>query len=324
MANWELKRRATSTVTRTIGEAPLRRLVRKVSLSGLELVRRSDEKEWVPLHTLALFREEAKGAAKTNDLAALAQSRKSAMGRFIAIMLGGGVVSVASAVLATAGARSPSIGAGALAMGLVMAGWVAGMALAIKHGGRSSGRTRVAETQPALSQPLDEALRSLETALAKTPDAVRRAVNLSELEAGVAAMHRKRDLLRSLHSPGDERLQLLSELATAKECMTKATDAASADAFADEIRSIEGLLASLDRAATAAAESEARERAMVNELEALRHAVVQAAIAGTPENEMIERLASLRRQIEEETAIEKDLSAGDTHARTRALDPQKA
>lgn len=51
----------------------------------------------------------------------------------------------------------------------------------------------------------------------------------------------------------------------------------------------------------------------MNELEALCHAVVRVSAAGTADDELLDRLASVRRALEEESAIEQDLSRGVRH-----------
>lgn len=309
LPTWSVKTKAASRV-RTYNDGALRRLIRKCTLSGLELVKYPLGDEWVPLHTVPLFREEATGGATALDTKALARNREMAMRRFIVLMIGSGVTGIATGIAAATGAQGAVVGFSMASMAFLAGGWITGMIMAVKYGGNSRGKPSVATTTTPVLDELARAIASLERSVAAAPQSVRDLIALPALRDGAAAMRRKRALLRSLQSPEDPRPGLLAELATARECAAKATDASSADAFADEIRSIKGLLESLDRALESAAEAESRERAMVNELEALSHAVVAATVAGSGEDALVDRLASLRRTLEEESAIEQDLSRG--------------
>ena len=320
MATYEVKRRESSSNIRVFDEGRLRYSIRKVSLSGTELVRTGPNEPWIPLHTLPLFREEATGAANATDTGVLARARSDAFKRFIGFMTMGGLLGVATGIVALGGNTGATTVVGGISLAMVVAGWVAGMALAIKHGARSTGRPRKVSTEAP--DALAKALASLETALAQASDDVRRSVDLADVRGGIAAARRKRTLLAAIHHVEDPRPALLADLATAKARAAATTDASAADAFADEIRSIEGLLDSMDRAARAAAESEARERALLNELEALRLAVLSANTGAGTVNAVTDHLASVRGQLQEEAAIESDL-ANDFLATSRRLDPQK-
>jgi hypothetical protein len=142
---------------------------------------------------------------------------------------------------------------------------------------------------------------------------------MPSLKESAARLRKNRELLSSV--PTEEaRAALVRELDAAKAKAASA-GAGSADAFADQVRAIEGHLKSLDGAAAAIAETEARARALLHEVEALRVDVLRAGADSKVDDELLERLHAVRRELEAETAIEEQLSRGMPAAHARAIGP---
>ena len=330
MAVWIYRRDPSSKLLASYTDQELMRFVRMGTASGMELVKLDERSsDWVPLYTLPWFRELVK-AAPDADLELIAMRRRSKKWRVLGGVLGG-YMSLAFM--------------GGLLSGLPAAQRPAGAAISLgiaaAVGGIIAYRTRVKRKAVIKQTPhieahdaLSDAIAALEQDLAQASSAVRATADVTTIRNVVANLRAQGSQLEAL-AGRESRDALLKELQVcqARAAAAEGADPSLRDALADEVRAIEGRIRSLERAEAARIENAARLRAMLHEVHGLRLALGRTRVDVSLEDQTIERLRELKRQLEAETRIADDLDAAlraDTEhdeimkkqrATTRAIGP---
>jgi hypothetical protein len=321
MAEWIYKRDPSGKFTALYNDEQLAKFVRLGTVSGAEMVKPSDGNgEWVPVHTLPWYAA-AVGAKPGADLEMIALKRHRYRGAKLVGFIVGGYVSVATALGAIAATNANN--RPALIAGIVVAAG-AGVAALVRRS-RSRRQPSALPATPraeAKADELVEALHTLELELEAAPPAVRARVDVTEIKRAASALREQRAVLATLLA-ADPRVELEKELAAVREQAKGVSDPSLQDAFSDQVRTIEGRIKSLESARAAAAENEARQRALLHEVCSLRIELGRARVDFSVEDRTLDRLTQLKQQLDDETRIAAELDDSiRAQAVPRAIGPR--
>jgi hypothetical protein len=293
---------------KTVDEAGLRRLLRKGDLSGVELARPSTEPEWRPLHDWPVFREEVPvlGAPSAAARQRVQQKFLWHLAVFVAVVGG----------LTLSNGEFPLWG---LFWAVAIAGH-ARRAWPALTAGRTASPEPVASTSAAgapvqaatAAAPIEEAVPGLEAALEAleqtSQDPNGTAPDVAAIRRAATDLHDRRSALTRLCDPVEmQRLQ--GDLVQARARAASAPDARTSEAFESEARAIQERLDSMSDAASAAARLEARERALLHQVEALRLAAARVrADQEGPGPGVAEQAARLTHELRAASEVEEHLA----------------
>ncbi len=323
-AQWLVRPARSGGLVTAWTEDDMKRAVSLGRLSGAELVKPETGGDWQPLHTLAWFAALA-GVEPGSDMAALSRKRAirhplrvitRAFGSYI------GVVTFASSVVAAVQGKPAALAGGAV-IGGGLAWWITSM---VRQHRAAVRRYQAAKNAPpesvapatAEAEPLDAAVAALEREVEKMGGAGVAPVSPGTLRRCAEQLREQRRGLESVVA-GEDPDALVRELGAAREKLAEAREPSLVDALGDQIRALEERQQSMERARQALLENDARRRALLHEVEALRLRLGRSAVDGRLEDETFERLAELTRQIND--ASEEARSAARAKPRARALGP---
>jgi hypothetical protein len=290
-----------------MSEEKLRKKLRKDDLSGLELARVEGETEWRPLHDLPLFLEEVPGQGDPRDIARRRVARGFAWHLLVFVAIVGAFVAFGNGFpfwalfwgigLFFHGAKSvPSI------VGLAQEGKLFGDppdAQAALPASRAQARAR---------DDLDEEVARIKELLEERggDDAAELASDVDVLAAQVRELIAHEVDLDQLTSDA-ERAALAEELAAAEQQLAHA-GAADRELYAAQVQALRARRATMDDAVSAQARLLARKSVAINQLKQLRLDLTQAKASGARLDDLSDRVADLRIQVEADREAEQVLS----------------
>lgn len=307
MSNWLIQRKGR---VRSMDEDELRSRLRRGRLTGAELVRREEDRDWKPLFNLSIYKEEA-----PLDRDPIWESQR----RLIVPMI---MHCVAFAMIVGQQHGPAPVWAIPWAVFLfthIMRTMISVRRLrTLRHSRREPEREqppepeRQPEREPtppksAWRARIDEALAGLSAAAKKTgreaalPD-------LAALAQDIDALDRTASELATLASP-ELRQRLRDELAETEGQAAAATDARTAEALQGAAAAIRARLGSADEAAEASSRLSARQSALLHQIEGLRLSLATASLEDHGGPDLTDQVRELRARADARNELERQLAA---------------